>query len=269
MTGEQMREALRAGRRVYGSCLTSPSLWTAARYTQLDFAFIDNEHAPLGRESTTALCQVFKARKIAPVVRIPLADPTLAGMALDAGAEGIICPYMEDPSLVQAMVGAVRYRPLKGRKLAEFLHAGTGVDPKTVQYLEQRNRNNILIINLESVPALHRLDELLAVPGLDAVLIGPHDLSISLDVPEQYEHPTFVAAAEQIIVKARAAGLGAGLHYWENLDREVHYIRKGANLIVHSTDVTEAVRAIDAALSRLRAAVGDAHAGPSANVPTV
>ena len=269
MTGEQMREALHAGWRVYGSCLTNPSPWTAARYTQLDFAFIDNEHSPLGRESTMALCQVFKALQIAPVVRIPVADPTLASMALDAGAEGVICPYMEDPSLVQAMVGAVKYRPLKGRKLADFVRAGAGVELKTLQYLEQRNRNNVLIINLESVPALNRLDELLAVRGLDAVLIGPHDLSVSLDIPEQYEHPAFIAAAEQIITRARAAGLGAGLHYWENLDRELHYIGKGANLIVHSTDITEAVRAIDAALSSLRAAVGDVRAGASGNGPAV
>ena len=83
MTGQQLRESLRAGRRVYGTCLTNPSPWTVDAYTQLDYAFIDNEHGPHGRETIMTLCQVFKARGIVPVVRIPVADPTLACMALD------------------------------------------------------------------------------------------------------------------------------------------------------------------------------------------
>jgi 2-keto-3-deoxy-L-rhamnonate aldolase RhmA len=257
MNGQQMREALHGGKRVYGTCLTNPSVWAIPHYTQLDFAFIDNEHNPLGREATLALCQTCKARNIVPVVRIPVADPVLAGMALDAGADGIICPYVEEADRVREMVGAVKYRPLKGRKLANLLHAGTGVSAETRQYLDRCNRDRLLIINVESAPALDRLDGLFAVEGLDAVLIGPHDLSISLDIPEQYEHAEFIAAAERIISKARRAGLGVGLHYWESLERELYYIRKGANLIVHSTDITEAARGINGALASLRAAVGD------------
>ena len=258
MTGQQLREALHQGKRVYGSCITNPSVWAIARYTELDFAFIDNEHVPLGRESTMVLCQAFKARGIAPVVRIPTADPTLASMTLDAGAEGIVCPYMEDPAEVREMVAAVKYRPLKGRRLADVVQGKTRIDPQTARYLDDWNRNVVLIINVESVPALERLDELAAVEGLDAMLIGPHDLSVSLDIPEQYENPRFVAAAETIVRKARQAGLGVGLHYWENLGRELHYLRCGANLIVHSTDVVEAAKAINGALQDLRAACGDA-----------
>jgi 2-keto-3-deoxy-L-rhamnonate aldolase RhmA len=264
MTGQQLREALHSGKRVYGSCLVSPSVWAVVPYTQLDFAFIDNEHCPLDRQATMVLCQTYKARGVVPLVRVPAADPALATMALDAGAEGIICPYVEHPGQVRAMVGAVKLRPLKGDRLAAFLRTGEGLDPQTRRYLDRLNHNNVLIINVESTPAVDRLDDLLAVDGLDAVLVGPHDLSVSLDMPEQYEAPEFIAAVESIITKARRAGLGAGVHCWENLDRELHYIRKGANLIVHSTDVREAARAINSALSDLRAAVGDRAAGTSA-----
>jgi len=269
VTGQQIRAALHGGKRVYGTCVTNPSLWAIQRYTEIDFAFIDNEHVPLGRESTMVLCQACKTRGIAPVVRIPVAEPILAVTALDAGAEGIVCPYMEDADLLREMVGAVKYRPLKGRKLAEFLRTGGGVDRTTLDYLEHRNRHNVLIINVESVPAVERLDSLLAVDGLDAVLIGPHDLSVSLNMPEQYEAPELIATAEKIITQALAAGLGAGIHYWESLDRELHYIRIGANLIVHSTDVTESARAINGALSHLRAACGDGDRGPSAGAAVV
>ena len=266
MTGQELREALHAGTRVYGTCLSNPSPWGIPRYRQLDFVFIDNEHCPLGREATMTLCQACKAQGIAPVVRIPVADPILAGMALDAGAQGIICPYMEEAGRVREVVGAVKYRPLKGRKLAELLRSRSGVDPETLRYLERWNRNNVLIINVESLPALGCLDDLLAVEGLDAVLIGPHDLSISLDLPEKYEDPAFIAAAERIIESARRAGLGAGIHYWQSLERELHYARKGANLIIHSTDLTEAARAIDSALSWIRKAFGDLPEGPSASL---
>ncbi|GMV97120.1 MAG: aldolase [Phycisphaerae bacterium] len=257
MTGHELRQALHAGRRVYGSALHNPLLWAAQGYTQLDFVFLDNEHVPLDRSQTMALCQAYRARGIAPLVRVPTGDPILACMALDAGAEGIISPYAEDPEGVRAMVGAVKYRPLKGEKLARFLRDGGGVEPATLAYLEERNRNNVLLINVESLPAIERLDALLAVPGLDAVLIGPHDLSISMNLPEQYEHPAFIEMAERIITRARAAGLGAGIHYWPSLEREKHYVGKGANLIVHSTDTIEAAKAINAALLELRRAFGD------------
>ncbi len=189
MTGQQMRTALRAGGRVYGSCVTNPAPWAIPFYTQFDFVFIDNEHVPLGCETTAALCQTWKARGVVPVVRIPVADPVLASLALDAGAEGVVCPYVEDAERLREVAGAVKYRPLKGRKLADFLHAGTGVDGETREYLDRWNRNNVLIINVESEPAIDRLDALCAVGGLDGVLIGPHDLSVSLGIPERYEHP--------------------------------------------------------------------------------
>ena len=269
MTGQRLREALHAGTRVYGSCLINPSVAAIPRYAQLDFAFIDNEHTPLGRASTMALCQGYRAHGVAPIVRIPVADPILACMALDGGAEGIICPYMEDPDRLREMVGAVKYRPLKGIKLAAFLKDGTGVSAETRAYLEHRNRNCVLIINVESVPALDRLDALLAVSGLDGVLVGPHDLSVSLDIPEQYEAPEFIAAVERIIAKARAAGLGVGIHYWQSLERELHYVRKGANFIVHSSDVAEAAHAIDTALSSLRATLGDAPPTPAADAEVI
>lgn len=264
MTGQELREALHTGRRVYGTTITSPSLWALPMYRGLDFVFVDNEHIPLGRESTMALCQALRVCGVAPLVRIPTADPTRAAMTLDLGADGIICPYVEDPEVARQMVGAAKWRPLKGRKLAEFLRTGGGVAPHTLEYLRHWNRNNVLIFNIESRPAFDRLDELLAIEGLDGILIGPHDLSISLDIPEQYDRPEFVRVTEQIIARARAAGLGAGLHYWMGLEGQMRYVRRGANMILYSSDVTEATRSINAAIAQLRAAFDAGPQGPDA-----
>ncbi len=170
-----------------------------------------------------------------PLVRIPLPDPFAATQVLDGGAAGIIAPYVETPEQVQALSGAVKLRPIKGQRLAKRL-AGAAFEPVLEEYVCRRN-TNALVVNIESTPAIEALDEILAVPGLDAVLIGPHDLSCSLGIPEQYDRPEFLAACETILRKARAAAVGAGIHAWGTVEEQARFLRLGANLLIHSADV--------------------------------
>jgi 4-hydroxy-2-oxoheptanedioate aldolase len=272
LTGQDFRAALHSGRRVYGTAITSASLRFLGAIKDLrpDWVFIDNEHAPMGREITAWLCHAYAAAGIVPVVRIPYHEPTLAAMALDGGAQGVIVPYTEDPALVRRMVGAVKLRPLKGRLLDELLEGGPGLEARTPEYLRNRNRHASLIINVESVPAIERLDEICSVEGLDAVLIGPHDLSVSLGVHEEYHHPLWVEAALQILRTARKHGLGAGIHHWYDLEQEISLIRdSGANLIAHSYDVALAMESLRPALSALRGAFGDGGVPESGAVEVV
>jgi len=155
---------------------------------------------------------------------------------LDGGAAGIIAPYVETAEQAQALRGAVKLRPVKGRRLAERL-AGEPFEPQLEEYVRERN-TQALILNIESVPAIEALDAILAVPDIDAVLIGPHDLSCSLGVPEQYAHPKFREAVRAIFRKARAAGVGAGIHFWGDLELEADFVRDGANLLIHSADIS-------------------------------
>jgi len=113
-----------------------------------------------------------------PLVRIPAPDPFAATQVLDGGAGGVMVPYVETAEQVRALSGAVKLRPVKGQRLAERL-AGRRFEPALEDYLARRN-HSALVVNIESVPALNALDEILATPGLDGVLIGPHDLSCSL-----------------------------------------------------------------------------------------
>jgi 2-keto-3-deoxy-L-rhamnonate aldolase RhmA len=102
-------------------------------------------------------------------------------------------------------------RPLKGRRLADALRDRNTLEPELADYLEKRNGDKILIANIESVPAIENLHEICSVQGLDAVLIGPHDLSCSLGIPEQYTHPRFDEAVRTIFRIAREHGVGAGI----------------------------------------------------------
>ena len=165
----------------------------------------------------------YAGKGLIPVVRIPSPDPYRACMALDGGAKGIVAPYIETINEVQQLRGAIKLRPLKGRKLSDYLDGKRELEPE-----------------------------------LDAVLIGPHDLSCNLGVPEQYDHPKFKAAVEDIITRARKACIGAGIHvfYGDSVKHELEWIEKGANLILHSGDIVRFAQIIQYDILMLRDAAG-------------
>lgn len=89
------------------------------------------------------------------------------------------------------------------------------------------NLGHLSIVNIESIPALQQLDELLSLKGLDGVFIGPHDLSVSMGIPEAYDHPDFIKAVRQIIQTSRKLGLLVGIHFSETIERQIFWIKEG------------------------------------------
>jgi 4-hydroxy-2-oxoheptanedioate aldolase len=254
MNGREIIQALHDGRHVFSAAVVSPSpLWpNLVKQTGIDFVFVDTEHTPIDRQTLSWICQTYQALGLPPVVRIPCNDPFEACKALDAGAGGIIGPYLETADQVRGLVGAVKLRPLKGRRLQEALRDRNTLEPELRDYLDKRNGDRILIANIESVPAIENLDDICAVPGLDAVLIGPHDLSCSLGIPEQYQHPRFDEAVRKIFGIARKRGVGAGIHYWLGLEQELTWARAGGNLVMHSSDLASFSRTLRTEVEHLR-----------------
>jgi 2-keto-3-deoxy-L-rhamnonate aldolase RhmA len=209
--GRAIREALHEGRRVYATAVVAPTpSWPRLLQSAgVDFVFIDSEHTPLNRETLAWMCRAYSGLGIPPVVRIPSPDAYEACQVLDGGAGGVIAPYVESADEVRALAGAARLRPLKGQRLHDALRPGGKLEPALTRYLDDRNQDTLLIVNIESVPAIERLDEIVSVPGLDCVLIGPHDLSCSLGIPEDYRHPRFDEAVRTIFKTARDHGVGA------------------------------------------------------------
>ena len=252
-------DKLQKGRNIYGTCITSTGpMWPAAIKTAgLDFVFIDTEHIPLDRHEQTLLCHSFKSLDIEPIVRIPSPDPYKACQAIDGGAAGIVVPYVESPAQIIDLIGAVKYRPLKGDLLYAYLSGRKEMTAELKGYIEAFNRDKLCIANIESVPAIERLDEILSVPGLDGVFIGPHDLSVSLGLPEQYDHPVFENAVKKIIQTTRAKGLHIGIHFSLEPERQVKWIREGVNIIVHSFDIALFVQRLKYDLHVIKSAVSD------------
>lgn len=257
MIPAELRKRLHSSDASFGTLIVSPSpRWPEVVKTcDLDFVFIDTEHVALDRFELSWMCQTYAALGLPPLVRIPSPDPYAATMVLDGGAAGVIAPYVESPEQVQALRGAVKLRPIKGRKLQD-MRAGGALEPKLDVYLRKSADDRLLIVNIESSPAIAALDEILAVPDLDAVLIGPHDLSCSLGLPEQYDHPDFLAGCETIFQKARAAGVGAGIHFWGEIEQQAHFLRLGANLLIHSADILLFQKHLRADLAAIRRTAG-------------
>ncbi len=261
MRGREIRAALHQGRPVYATALLAPGphLPDVVDEARADFVFIDTEHTPLGRETLAWMCHIFKALNIPPVVRLPSPDAYEAAKVLEGGGGGgIIGPYIETVEQVRALAGAARWGPIKGQRLQEALRDPGTLEPKLRSYLEERNQDTLLILTIESVPALHNLDDLLAVPGVDAVLIGPHDLSCSLGIPEEYNHPYFAEAVRTVFQKARAHQVGAGVHMWPGLEQEIAWVHAGGNLIMHGAEITTFGQQVVPNLAALRSALGDA-----------
>ena len=270
MTGKEFRQALKEGKSVFGTLIVSPSpKWIdVIGQLNLDFVFIDTEHIAIDRHQLSWMCHAYAGKGLVPVVRIPSPDPYQACMALDAGAKGIVAPYIETIDEVQGLAGTIKNRPIKGKKLSEYLYGKKEMEPELREYLKKYNEDHVFIINVESQTAIDNLDDILKVPGLDAVLIGPHDLTCNLGVPEQYDHPKFKTAVEDIFTRARKAGIGAGMHVFYNnsVNHELEWADKGANLILHSGDINRFAHIMADDINKLREATGSMKGKSSVSV---
>lgn len=270
MNSRELQRRLLAGECIFGTLIvsTSPRWPEAVARIGLDFVFIDTEHIAIDRHQLSWMCQAYRALGLPPIVRIPSPDPFQASMVLDGGAAGIIAPYVETPEQARRLVGAVKYRPLKGRRLEEALAGTAPFEPALKDYLDRQNDGNLLLLNIESRPAMAALDDILSVPGIDGVLVGPHDLSCSLGMPEQYDHPEFERSVRAIFTRARARGVGAGIHSWMGVAREVEWMRAGANMIIHEADTVIFRRVAEVEFGQLRKASGGsaAKSAPGPNI---
>jgi 4-hydroxy-2-oxoheptanedioate aldolase len=266
MVGINFRNALREGKNVYGTQIssTSPKMFDSVISLGLDFVFFCNEHVQYNIETLSWMCRAFKAAGVNPLVRILEPSPFLATQALDAGASAILVPYVEEIEDVIALIGAVKYRPLKGRKRMRILHGEEKPSEELKQYLIKHNSNNTLILNVESQKGVDSMSEFTNIktldgPGVDGLMIGPHDLSTSFDMPEQYMTKAFLDLSCGIIKNARSKGIAVGGHtgYRDSLDLQVEWAKAGANIILHCSDAYLSANQLNNDLNQIKKCVGD------------
>ena len=266
MTGQEFRDALRSGKTVYGTLITStsPKMFDLTVNLGLDYVFLCAEHVSYNPETLSWMCRAYKAAGINPVVRILEPNPFLATQALDAGAGAILVPYVENIEDVYELVGAVKYRPLKGKKLRKILSGEEKTTPELEAYLKNHNQNHTLLLNIESPAGVANMEQFFGIhsvdgPGVDGIVLGPHDLSVSYDMPEKYRSKAFLELSCGIIAKARACGVAAGGHTGSrgNINLQMEWAKAGANIILHSSDMFLFADKLQEEMNILREIKGD------------
>jgi 2-keto-3-deoxy-L-rhamnonate aldolase RhmA len=228
---------LRAGSRVLGAetSLFHPGVPLLYAQAGLDFIWIDLEHTLVNPERVAATIQRARLAGVTPIVRIPELRPGHVRSLLDNGAQGIILPFVEDAGAVEELVAWCRFHPRGRRGVGSPLLANDYANVSLAQHVGQSDAEILIAVQVESLTAVERIDEICAVDGLDVAVLGLADLSISCGVTGDVTHSAVVEAAERVLAAAarhEVAGGVAGLYARTYAEPPLSaWVRRGARFL--------------------------------------
>lgn len=205
------KERLRRGQVLRGVVNVVPSavVTQAIAAGGADFVLIDREHGPIGREAMHAMIASTAGRACAPLVRVPSIDEAEVKAALDAGAEGIVYPLVRTAEDAERCVALTTYPPTGSRGWGPFV-AHSRFDTSLREYAGDIGPNVTCCLLLETEEAVANIDAILAVQGVDFVVLAQFDLSTALGVHGAFDSPVFKAAATTIEDAVSARGIPLG-----------------------------------------------------------
>jgi len=231
-----LKRTLKEGGTVIGTLMnfTSTTMIRYAGDTGFDFVIIDNEHGPMGIETTESMVVAAEAANIVPLVRVASNELAPIMHTLDVGACGIHIPQINNKEDARRAVRHARFAPLGTRGLALSVRANRFGSAAADKFIRQSNEETLIVAQIETEEGMRNLDDILTVEGLDVIFIGPIDLSHSLGIVGQFDNEAFVNAVDEIFSRAREAGKILGIyvsspedaHKW--IGRGVQYICTGS-----------------------------------------
>jgi len=204
------RERLARREPLVGLLLSLPSPELAEIFVAAgcDWLFIDMEHGLLDFTAVQRLVQAVGG-SCPCIVRVPNNEPILIAKALDTGAAGVIVPHVNTPAEARAAVLAARYPPAGTRSIGAARAQGYGV--RLADAIAHDNRHTIVVAQVEHVDAVREIDEIVRVPGVDAIFIGPFDLSASMGQPGEVSAPEVQQAIAAVLSACDALALPCGI----------------------------------------------------------
>ncbi len=205
-----VKKLLKEGKPVIGATITVPSTDVAAQAAAMgfDFIWIEMEHSPITLESARNMILATRGLKALPFIRVPVNELWTAKRALDVGAIGVVFPFTSTPELARQAAASTKYPPHgrrgSGPALATFRW------PAPEGYADFIDKNALTIIIVEEASAVDKIEEIAATPGIDVLFIGANDLSYSLGLRGNQDHPKHRAALEKIIAAAKKHNLPVG-----------------------------------------------------------
>ena len=188
---------------------SDPAFVEAAGYAGYDFVLLDMEHGPGTFQNLQNLIRGANVAGVCPVVRVPRGTDIWIDRALDVGAGAVMVPQIDNAEQARAVVTAAKYSPVGMRGTCRFVRsAGYGAIPGSEYF--SKAQETMVIIQAEGKKAVENLDEILEVPGIDVIFVGPYDLSSALGHVGEIDHPDVVNCVKDILARATAKGVKIG-----------------------------------------------------------
>lgn len=234
----------------------SPLVAEAVGHAGFDWGVIDMEHTPLDMMEVVHLLQAVGNTKMVPVVRVPWNDTVMVKRVLDAGAHSVLFPFVQNADEARRAVAATRYAPAGVRGMAGMSRASKyGTVPN---YLQSANQGMGVIVQLETAQAVQQLEAICAVDGVDALFIGPADLSASMGHVGQLTHPQVMQLMGDAVQRCKACGKPVGT-VGGSPDVVAQYRAMGFDYVAIASDLGLLMRGAQAAVQALRTAGTDVH----------
>jgi 2-dehydro-3-deoxyglucarate aldolase len=238
---QSLRETLRTGGRVVGSWINSASPIAAELMAAVGFDFlaVDAEHSAVELPQVQVLFQAVRSGNpaCAPLVRLPGHDYAMVKRYMDAGAAGVIAPLINSSDQAAEVVAAVKYPP-DGSRGVGYARANT-YGLRLDAAVAAANTESVVCVQIEHADGVAAVDEILAVPGVDAAFIGPYDLSASMGITGQFDHRLMRDAERRILASCRRHRVAPGIHVVQPDVAEVaRRLAEGYRMIAYSLDIT-------------------------------
>lgn len=218
-----------------------------------DFVIIDTEHSNFSNYDVEGLIRAAECVGMSSVVRIKEAIPEDVLHCLDSGADGVQIPSINSIDTAKEVCLSSKYYPEGNRGLSMTQRAAMyTVWNKEIPYIEYSNKNSLVIVHVENIEMANKVDDLLEIPQLDVIFVGPSDLSQSMGKPGQTNDPEVVLLIEEVFKKTLAKGKAVGIYCASPTDMK-KYIELGATYIAYGSDVT----AMAGALKNLKKSIDD------------
>ena len=248
MRPNHIKERLAAGQLVVNAWLSIPSSYSAEGIGHAGFhsVTVDLQHGMIGFTDALHMLQALSATPATPLVRVPSLDPAVIMRLLDAGAYGVICPMISTPEQAASLVAACRYPPTGNRSFGPsrgLLYGGK-------DYVAEANDTVMAIPMIETVEAVERIDEILAVPGVDMIYLGPNDMAFAFDGGVGGERPRAQQAMDHVLRRAKAVGIPVGI-FCSDADEAALRAQQGFHLVTPANDFAHLTRSAANAVRQL------------------
>jgi 2-keto-3-deoxy-L-rhamnonate aldolase RhmA len=241
MRAKQIKSTLRSGEILVGTFVmefAAPSIATILSSAGADFIIVDMEHTTFTMETVGHIVRAARGSDLPSIVRVPEIERHFISRALDAGASGVMLPRIESREDVEKALKWAKYAPEGDRGVAFGIgHTDYGDFRKLdgVKYTHQANEEIFIVGQIETAKSVENIDEILSSGGLDAIFIGPYDLSTSLGVSGQLDHPLVVDGIEKVISKAKEHQIILG-SYVNDFESGKQWLEAGVQLIACGND---------------------------------